>query len=36
MLCKLRSFMDYNFTGAHVIEACDNTCARAENSIDRQ
>ena len=35
-LCKLKNFMDYNFTEAHVIEARYNTCARAENGIDHQ
>ena len=35
-LCKLKNFTDYNFTEAHVIEACYNMCARAENGIGRQ
>ena len=34
--CKQKDFTDYNFTEAHVIKARYNTCARAENGIDRQ
>ena len=34
-LCKLKNFTDYNFMEAHVIAIHYNTCARAENGIDR-